>query len=93
MFGCAQHQEQITCFDIEGDYLVTGSVVGDLKVWMHKEENIELNQDETFELCWTLKGVHKKQFLQKVSIIVPTSGASESPLIISGGGPDGLIYM
>ncbi|EFC40680.1 predicted protein [Naegleria gruberi] len=93
VFGCAQHQDQITCFDMENNYLVTGSINGDLKVWIHREESVEMNQDESFELAWSLKGVHKKQFLQKVAIVIPTSGYSKNPFIVSGGGQDGILLM
>ena len=93
VFCCAQHQDIITCFDLDSEYLVTGSAGGDIKVWKHREESNVENVDESFELVWLLEGVHTENSLLHLSLVPSIMAENRGHHIVSGGGPYGVILM
>lgn len=93
VFSCGQHEDIITCIDADSDYLVSGSQTGEIKVWTHREESKQNNEDESFELYWTISGAHKKNILSKIVILQSTAGENRGTFMISGGGPFGILQM
>ncbi|KAG2375274.1 hypothetical protein C9374_009897 [Naegleria lovaniensis] len=93
VFTCGQHDDIITCIDADSDYLVSGTQNGDIKVWLHKEDSKKSNEDESFELYWTISKAHKTNTLTKLVILQSTIGVNRGTYIISGGGPSGILQI